>query len=61
MVTDPHRSPWCASVVCAALLLTSDPSGVRGVAKYALGTVDGLTVGFPQGWNDAIGYKPLVR
>jgi dipeptidase len=31
------------------------------LGKYALGTVDGLTVGYPQWWNDIIGYKPLVR
>ncbi len=31
------------------------------LGKYALGTVDGLTVGYPQWWNDLIGYKPLIR
>ena len=31
------------------------------LGKYALGTVDGMTVGYPQWWNDVIGYKPLVR
>jgi dipeptidase len=31
------------------------------LGKYALGTVDGQTVGFPQWWNEVIGYKPLIR
>jgi dipeptidase len=31
------------------------------LGKYALGMVDGQTVGFPQWWNDVIGYKPLIR
>jgi len=26
-----------------------------------MGMVDGQTVGYPQRWNDVIGYKPLVR
>ena len=31
------------------------------LAKYAMGMVDGNPVGYPQWWNDLIGYKPLVR
>jgi dipeptidase len=31
------------------------------LAKYALGMVDGHTVGYPQWWNEVIGYKPLTR
>ena len=31
------------------------------LGKYAMGMVDGLTVGYPQWWNDLIGYKPLIR
>jgi len=31
------------------------------LGKYAMGMVDGQTVGYPQWWNDLIGYKPLVR
>jgi len=31
------------------------------LAKYAMGMVDGHTVGYPQWWNEIIGYKPLVR
>ncbi len=31
------------------------------LGKYAMGMVDGQTVGYPSGWNDVIGYKPLVR
>ncbi len=31
------------------------------LGRYALGTVDGQTVGYPQWWNDLIGYKPLIR
>jgi dipeptidase len=31
------------------------------LGKYALGMVDGLTVGYPPWWNEVIGYKPLIR
>jgi dipeptidase len=31
------------------------------LAKYAMGMVDGNTVGYPEWWNGLIGYKPLVR
>jgi dipeptidase len=31
------------------------------LGKYAMGMVDGQTVGYPQWWNDVIGYKPLIR
>jgi dipeptidase len=31
------------------------------LAKYALGMIDGHATGYPQWWNDVIGYKPLVR
>ena len=31
------------------------------LAKYAMGMVDGQTVGYPQWWNEIIGFKPLVR
>ncbi|MEW5981202.1 MAG: C69 family dipeptidase [Acidobacteriota bacterium] len=31
------------------------------LGKYAMGMVDGQTTGYPQWWNDLIGYKPLVR
>jgi len=31
------------------------------LGKYAMGMVDGHPVGYPQSWNDLIGYKPLVR
>ena len=31
------------------------------LAKYAMGMVDGHAVGYPQWWNDIIGFKPLVR
>jgi len=26
-----------------------------------MGMVDGQTVGYPQWWNDIIGFKPLIR
>jgi len=26
-----------------------------------MGMVDGQTVGYPQWWNEIIGFKPLVR
>ena len=26
-----------------------------------MGMLDGHTVGYPQSWNEAIGYKPLIR
>jgi len=31
------------------------------LAKYAMGMVDGQPTGYPQWWNDLIGFKPLVR
>lgn len=31
------------------------------LGKYAMGTVDGHTVGYPQWWNDLVGYKPVIR
>jgi hypothetical protein len=31
------------------------------LGKYAMGMVDGHPTGYPQWWNDLIGYKPLVR
>jgi dipeptidase len=31
------------------------------LGKYALGMVDGQAVGYPQWWNELIGYKPLIR
>jgi len=31
------------------------------LAKYAMGMVDGQPVGYPQWWNEIIGFKPLVR
>jgi len=31
------------------------------LGKYAMGMVDGQTVGYPQWWNEIIGFKPLVR
>jgi dipeptidase len=31
------------------------------LAKYAMGMLDGHTVGYPQWWNEVINYKPLVR
>ena len=31
------------------------------LGKYAMGMVDGHPTGYPQWWNDVIGYKPLVR
>lgn len=31
------------------------------LAKYAMGMVDGHPVGYPQWWNEIIGYRPLIR
>ena len=31
------------------------------LGKYAMGMVDGHPTGYPQWWNELIGYKPLVR
>ncbi|HOQ59905.1 MAG TPA: C69 family dipeptidase, partial [Vicinamibacterales bacterium] len=31
------------------------------LGKYAMGMVDGHPTGYPQWWNEVIGYKPLVR
>jgi dipeptidase len=31
------------------------------LGKYAMGMVDGHPTGYPQWWNDLIGYKPLIR
>jgi dipeptidase len=31
------------------------------LGKYALGMVDGHAIGYPQWWNEVIGYKPVVR
>ena len=31
------------------------------LGKYAMGMVDGQTVGYPQWWNELIGFKPLIR
>jgi hypothetical protein len=31
------------------------------LAKYAMGMVDGQTVGYPEWWNEVVGFKPLVR
>lgn len=31
------------------------------LGKYAMGMVDGQTVGYPQWWNEFIGFKPLIR
>jgi dipeptidase len=31
------------------------------LGKYAMGMIDGQTTGYPQWWNDLIGFKPPVR